>query len=110
MVWVYDKRSANGCAFVYFGCVPIDSNTPEAKLLIAYTRRVLDALDVKNGTQNRAFRTLPLSTTLTKYCISSLASRRRISRGSDDDERRTLLGGKKIPVLCLFLLMREMAF
>ena len=49
MVWVYDKRAANGCAFVYFGCVPIDSNTPEAKLLIAYTRRVLDALDVKNG-------------------------------------------------------------
>jgi len=49
MVWVYDKRAANGCAFVYFGCVPIDSNTPEAKLLIGYTRRVLDALDVKNG-------------------------------------------------------------
>ena len=64
MVWVYDKRSANGCAFVYFGCVPIDSNTPEAKLLIAYTRRVLDALDVKNGTQPRAFASLLFSTTI----------------------------------------------
>jgi len=49
MVWVYDKRSANGNAFVYFGCVPIDSDSPEAKLLIPYARRVLDALDVKNG-------------------------------------------------------------
>jgi len=49
MVWVYDKRPANGSAFVYFGCVPVDSDSPEAKLLIPYARRVLDALDVKNG-------------------------------------------------------------
>jgi hypothetical protein len=49
MVWVYDKRPANGCAFVYFGCVPVDPSTREAKLLINYCRRVLDALDVKNG-------------------------------------------------------------
>jgi hypothetical protein len=49
MVWVYDKRSVNGAAFVYFGCVPIDSNSPEAKILISYTHRVLDALGLKNG-------------------------------------------------------------
>jgi biotin carboxylase len=49
MVWVYDKRPANGSAFVYFGCVPIDSESPEAKILIPYVRRVLDALDIKNG-------------------------------------------------------------
>lgn len=49
MVWVYDKRPANGCAFVYFGCVPVDSNSPEAKLLIPYVRKVLDALDFSNG-------------------------------------------------------------
>jgi biotin carboxylase len=49
MVWVYDKRPANGSAFVYFGCVPIDSSSPEAKILIPYVRRVLDALDIKNG-------------------------------------------------------------
>ena len=49
MVWVYDKRPANGNAFVYFGCVPIDSNSPEAKILIPYVRRVLDALQIKNG-------------------------------------------------------------
>jgi biotin carboxylase len=49
MIWLYDKRPANGSAFVYFGCVPIDSSSPEAKLLIPYVRRVLDALDIKNG-------------------------------------------------------------
>ena len=41
MVWVYDKRPANGNAFVYFGCVPIDSESPEAKILIPYVRKVL---------------------------------------------------------------------
>jgi len=49
MVWVYDKRPANGSAFVYFGCVPVPSDSPEAKLLIPYVRRVLDSLDVRNG-------------------------------------------------------------
>jgi biotin carboxylase len=49
MVWVYDKRPANGSAFVYFGCVPVPSDSPEAKLVIPYVRRVLDALDIKNG-------------------------------------------------------------
>ena len=49
MVWVYDKRPANGSAFVYFGCVPVDSSSPEAKILIPYARKVLDALDIKNG-------------------------------------------------------------
>lgn len=38
MVWVYDKRSANGCAFVYFGMIPVDSESPEAQILIPYVR------------------------------------------------------------------------
>lgn len=41
MVWKYDKRPANGNAFVYFGCVPVDSESPEAKVLIPYARQVL---------------------------------------------------------------------
>jgi biotin carboxylase len=49
MLWVYDKRPVNGSAFVYFGCVPVASNSPEAKILIPYVRRVLDALEYKNG-------------------------------------------------------------
>lgn len=48
-VWVYDKRPANGSAFVYFGMLPIDSLSLEAKLLIKYTNKVLDALGMKNG-------------------------------------------------------------
>jgi len=49
MVWVYDKRPVNGAAFVYFGCVPVPSDSPEAKILIPYVRRVLDAMGIKNG-------------------------------------------------------------
>ena len=48
-VWCYDKRAANGAAFVYFGMVPVDSDSLEAKLLISYTNKVLDALGMKNG-------------------------------------------------------------
>eukprot|EP00934_Nitzschia_sp_Nitz4_P008718 Nitzschia sp. Nitz4//scaffold4_size323378//113963//117664//NITZ4_000649-RA/size323378-snap-gene-0.451-mRNA-1//-1//CDS//3329553366//8708//frame0 len=49
MIWVYDKRQVNGAAFVYFGMQPVDVGTPEAKILIAYTRRVLDALEIRHG-------------------------------------------------------------
>lgn len=48
-VWVYDKRPANGAAFVYFGMLPVDAASLEAKLLIKYTNQVLDALGMKNG-------------------------------------------------------------
>ena len=49
MVWVYDKRPANGAAFVYFGCHPVDIESTEARLIIPYVRKVLDALGLKNG-------------------------------------------------------------
>jgi hypothetical protein len=49
MVWVYDKRPANGSAFVYFGCHPVNIDSPEARLLIPYVRKVLDAIGLKNG-------------------------------------------------------------
>jgi len=49
MVWVYDKRPANGSAFVYYGCSPVPSDSPEAKIVIPYIRGVLDALELKNG-------------------------------------------------------------
>eukprot|EP00804_Cyclotella_cryptica_P013837 CCRYP_018173-RA/>CCRYP_018173-RA protein AED:0.09 eAED:0.09 QI:1797/1/1/1/0.87/0.66/9/457/484 len=48
-VWVYDKRPANGAAFVYFGMLPIDSSSQDAKLLINYCNSVLNALQIKNG-------------------------------------------------------------
>lgn len=49
MLWVYDKRPRNGSQFVYFGMLPIDSESEEAKVLIPYTRGVLDALGMKHG-------------------------------------------------------------
>ena len=49
MVWVYDKRERNGSAFVYFGCVPVEPDSEEAKLIIPYIRKTLDVLGVKNG-------------------------------------------------------------
>lgn len=49
MVWQYDKRPANGSEFVYFGVLPVDSESPEAKLMIPYVRGVLDSLGVKHG-------------------------------------------------------------
>jgi hypothetical protein len=49
MVWVYDKRPTNGAAFVYYGMIPVDANSKEAKILIDYTRGVLDALKLNNG-------------------------------------------------------------
>jgi len=49
MVWVYDKRPANNSAFVYFGMVPVDPNSIEAKILVPYARGVLNVLGVNNG-------------------------------------------------------------
>jgi biotin carboxylase len=49
MVWVYDKRPVHGSAFVYFGCIPVDSESPEAKILIPYVQGVLDAMEITNG-------------------------------------------------------------
>merc|ERR1711972_478524 len=49
MVWEYDKRPTNGAAFVYYGMIPVDSNTELAKLLIGYIEGVLDALKLDNG-------------------------------------------------------------
>jgi len=49
MIWVYDKRPCNGADFVYFGMLPVSSDSDLARTLIEYTRGVLDALGIKNG-------------------------------------------------------------
>ena len=48
-VWVYDKRPRNGSQFVYFGMWPVDPESDEARVLIPYTRGVLDALGMAHG-------------------------------------------------------------
>ena len=54
-VWLYDKRAVNGGSFVYFGDIPIESDTPETQQLIPYARQVLDALGVKHGPSHGEF-------------------------------------------------------
>merc|ERR1712050_138626 len=49
MVWVYDKRPTNGAAFVYYGMIPVAADSEIAKLLITYTKGVLDSLKLHNG-------------------------------------------------------------
>jgi len=49
MVWVYDRRPANGGDFVNFGQECVLSDSPVAQELIAYTRGCLDALHITNG-------------------------------------------------------------
>jgi biotin carboxylase len=52
MIWKYDKRPCNGAPLVFFGTLPVDSDTYEAKILIPYVRGVLTALEVENGATN----------------------------------------------------------
>merc|ERR1712066_1138239 len=49
MVWVYDKQPTNGGEFVYYNMLPVESSDPVAQKLIAYTRGVIEALDIKHG-------------------------------------------------------------
>jgi len=49
MVWLYDKRPANGAPFVEFGMVPVDATSTAARKVIKYARGVLDALGICNG-------------------------------------------------------------
>lgn len=48
-VWEYDKRSANGAPFVYFGMKLRDGNDPEIDPLIRYAKHVARALQVDQG-------------------------------------------------------------
>jgi len=48
-VWAYDKRPANGGSFVYFGQRPLSIESAVARDLIQYTRRVIEALGIRNG-------------------------------------------------------------
>ena len=49
MVWVFDRRPANGAGFVCFGQHCVASNDLVAQQVIAYTRGCLDALHITNG-------------------------------------------------------------
>lgn len=48
-IWQYDKRVCNGANFVYFGMKLVSSQCDRSQQLVAYSSRVLDALEIRQG-------------------------------------------------------------
>ena len=50
-IWAYDRRPVNGAGFVCFGQRPltVDDSPEEVAALIAYQKKVVDALGIKHG-------------------------------------------------------------
>jgi len=88
MIWVYDKRKANGSAFVYFGMLPVTSDSEEAKVLIPYVRGVLDALQIKNGPSHAE-----VMMTETGPCLVEMNCRAHGGDGTWAPLARALTGG-----------------
>jgi biotin carboxylase len=88
MMWVYDKRSVNGAAFVYFGCLPVDLDSVEARLIIPYVRRVLDSLGMKNGPSHGE-----VIMTADGPCLVEMNCRARGGDGNWRSLARALTGG-----------------
>jgi biotin carboxylase len=70
-VWVYDKRPRNGSQFVYFGMCPIDPESNEAKILIPYSRGVLDALGMLHGVGKKRLREVYILSSIRVWFSSS---------------------------------------
>ena len=48
-IWAYDRRSVNGAGFVCFGQRLLAASSEHCAELIAYQKKVLDAIGIKNG-------------------------------------------------------------
>ena len=48
-IWEYDKRPANGAAFVYYGSKLITTESAQSQEMVRYADNVLDALYIRNG-------------------------------------------------------------
>jgi len=105
MVWVYDKRPTNGGDFVYFGMIPVDSSSEEAKVLISYTRAVLDALKLDNGPTHGE-----IMMTADGPCLVEMNCRSHGWDGSWVPLARALTGGYAQPEVALDSHMDEQAF
>jgi len=105
MVYVYDKRAVNGAAFVYHGMLPVDSESPEAKIVIPYIRGVLDALQIKNGPTHGE-----VMMTETGPCLVEMNCRAHGWDGSWVPLARALTGGYAQPEVALDSHMNEQAF
>jgi biotin carboxylase len=88
MVWMYDKRKANGGDFVYYGMVPVDVQSKEAQEMIPYVRGVLDALGMKNGPSHGE-----VMMTQRGPCLVEMNCRAHGGDGAWDPLARELTGG-----------------
>jgi len=104
-VWVYDKRAANGAAFVYFGMLPIDTASLEAKLLINYTNKVLDALGMKNGASHAEVILTP-----TGPCLVEMNCRAQGGDGNWRPLAQALTGGYSQVEACVDAYLDKKAF
>eukprot|EP00578_Thalassiosira_sp_NH16_P030550 CAMPEP_0181081758 /NCGR_PEP_ID=MMETSP1071-20121207/3266_1 /TAXON_ID=35127 /ORGANISM="Thalassiosira sp., Strain NH16" /LENGTH=963 /DNA_ID=CAMNT_0023163313 /DNA_START=212 /DNA_END=3103 /DNA_ORIENTATION=+ len=104
-VWVYDKRPANGAAFVYFGMIPLDTGSLEAKLLINYTNNVLDALGMKNGAGHAEVILTP-----TGPCLVEMNCRAQGGDGNWRPLARALTGGYSQVEGCVDAYLDKKAF
>lgn len=58
-LWEYDRRPANGEGFVLFGQKILSSDAPHCREIIAYQKKVIDALGIRNGpTHGEVYSTL----------------------------------------------------
>lgn len=104
-VWVYDKRPANGAAFVYFGMLPIDTASMEAKLLINYTNLVLDALGMKNGASHAE-----VILTASGPCLVEMNCRAHGGDGNWRSLARALTGGYSQVEACVDAYLDKKSF
>jgi predicted ATP-grasp superfamily ATP-dependent carboligase len=88
MIWMYDKRRANGAAFVYYGMVPVEADSPEGQLLVPYVRGVLDALGIQHGASHGE-----VMMTSTGPCLVEMNCRLHGGDGNFMGLARALTGG-----------------
>merc|ERR1719230_2453588 len=88
MVWMYDKRKANGGDFVYYGMIPVDVQSKEAQEMIPYVRGVLDALGMKHGPSHGE-----VMMTQRGPCLVEMNCRAHGGDGAWDPLARELTGG-----------------
>lgn len=96
MAWVYDKRPTNGGEFVYYNMMPVESSDPTAKIIIEYTRGVLDALDIKNGPTHAEV----MMTSAGTPCLVEMNCRAHGWDGAWAPLERALIGYSQVEAAC----------
>lgn len=92
-VWEYDKRTANGKNFIYFGMRMMSGEGKIERQLMAYMRGVLKALDIKNGPAHAEVIMTP-----TGPCLVEVGSRCHGGEGSWVSMVNAALGYSQVKV------------